>query len=209
MSLQVWCTFRSRFWKDQEVVVGVSIIPNCYRYFLFPILWKWRSLSHVQFFATPWTIQSMEFSRPEYWSGLTFPFSRGFFLPRDWIQVSCIAGRFSTSWATREAQEYWSGWPIPSPASLPNPGVELGSPALRAGFSPTELWGKPGPNPTGKHKTTEVTYMAKNPQQNFKEHNCKLHSQTMELRTTYLERPSGGWRKKQKFNMKWKFPVRF
>ena len=29
--------------------------------------------------------------------------------PRDPIQVSCIAGRFFTSWATREAQEYWSG----------------------------------------------------------------------------------------------------
>ena len=30
---------------------------------------KWKSLSHVWLFATPWTIQSMEFSRPEYWSG--------------------------------------------------------------------------------------------------------------------------------------------
>ena len=31
--------------------------------------WKWKSLSHVLLFATPWTVQSMEFSRPEYWSG--------------------------------------------------------------------------------------------------------------------------------------------
>ena len=30
---------------------------------------KWKSLSCVRFFETPWTIQSMEFSRPEYWSG--------------------------------------------------------------------------------------------------------------------------------------------
>ena len=30
-------------------------------------------LSHVQLFVTPWTIQSMEFSRPEYWSGYPFP----------------------------------------------------------------------------------------------------------------------------------------
>ena len=35
-------------------------------------------LSHVQLFATPWTIAhqaplSMEFSRQEYWSGLPFP----------------------------------------------------------------------------------------------------------------------------------------
>ena len=28
-----------------------------------------KSLSPVELFATPWTIQSMEFSRPEYWSG--------------------------------------------------------------------------------------------------------------------------------------------
>ena len=30
---------------------------------------KWKSLSCVQLFVTPWTIQSMEFSRPEYWKG--------------------------------------------------------------------------------------------------------------------------------------------
>ena len=46
-------------------------------------------LSHVQFFATPWTVAcqaplSMEFSR----------------------------------------QEYWSGWPFPSPGNLPNPGIK-------------------------------------------------------------------------------------
>ena len=39
---------------------------------------KVKSLSHVQLFATPWTVayqapRSMEFSRQEYWSGLPFP----------------------------------------------------------------------------------------------------------------------------------------
>ena len=29
-------------------------------------IWKWKSLSHVQLFVTPWTVQSPEFSRPEY-----------------------------------------------------------------------------------------------------------------------------------------------
>ena len=29
---------------------------------------KWKLLSHVWLLATPWTIQFMEFSRPEYWS---------------------------------------------------------------------------------------------------------------------------------------------
>ena len=30
---------------------------------------EWKLLSCVRFFATPGTIQSMEFSRPEFWSG--------------------------------------------------------------------------------------------------------------------------------------------
>ena len=30
---------------------------------------KWKLLSRVRLFATSWTKQSMDFSRPEYWSG--------------------------------------------------------------------------------------------------------------------------------------------
>ena len=81
---------------------------------------------------------------------VAFPFSRESSQPRDWTQVSCIAGGFSTRWATREAQEYWSGYPIPSPADLLDPGVEPGSPVLQMDSLPTELSGKPlvrrGPN---------------------------------------------------------------
>ena len=40
---------------------------------------------------------------------VAFPFSMGSSQPRDQTQVSHVAGRFFTSWATREAQEYWSG----------------------------------------------------------------------------------------------------
>ena len=29
---------------------------------------KWKSLGRFLLFGTPWTMQSMEFSRPEYWS---------------------------------------------------------------------------------------------------------------------------------------------
>ena len=35
---------------------------------------------------------------------VAFPFSRGSSQPRDRIQVSCIAGRFFTSWDTKDAQ---------------------------------------------------------------------------------------------------------
>ena len=31
--------------------------------------WKSKSVTHVSPFATPWTLHSMEASRPEYWSG--------------------------------------------------------------------------------------------------------------------------------------------
>ena len=34
--------------------------------------------------------------------------SRGSSQPRDWTQVSHIAGEFFTAWATREAQKDWS-----------------------------------------------------------------------------------------------------
>ena len=40
---------------------------------------------------------------------VAIPFSRGSSQPRDQTQVSRIAGGFFTSWATKEAQEYWSG----------------------------------------------------------------------------------------------------
>ena len=60
-------------------------------------------LSHVRLFATPWTIWSMEFSRPE----------------------------------------YWSGEPFPSPAHLPNPGIEPRSFALQVDSLLAESPGKP------------------------------------------------------------------
>ena len=37
---------------------------------------------------------------------IVIPFSRGSSWPRDWTQASCIAGRFFTIWATREARYY-------------------------------------------------------------------------------------------------------
>ena len=39
----------------------------------------------------------------EYWSGFTYPFSKGSSSPRNPIGVSCTAGGFFTNWAPREA----------------------------------------------------------------------------------------------------------
>ena len=113
---------------------------------------KWKLLSRVRLFVTPWTMAcqallSMAFSSPDY-EWVAVPFSRGSSQSRDWLQVchtagtfftrhilysrgsprileyvtypfssrsfwprnrtgiSCTAGRFFASWATREA--LWS-----------------------------------------------------------------------------------------------------
>ena len=63
---------------------------------------KWKLFSWVRLFETPLGSQiGLQFSRTLEW--VAFPFSRGFSQPRNRNQVSHIAGRFFTSWATREA----------------------------------------------------------------------------------------------------------
>ena len=54
-----------------------------------------------------------------------------------------------------EAQEYWSGKPIPPPADLPDPAIELGCPALQADSLPAEPSGKPTGHNLCKLKTHE------------------------------------------------------
>ena len=71
-------------------------------------------------------------------------FSKGSSWCRNQTQVSCIAGRFFTDWATSEAL-YWSGQMFPSPGELPNPRIEPRSPTLQADSLPFEPPGKPTP----------------------------------------------------------------
>ena len=54
-----------------------------------------------------YTVHGILYARILEW--VAFPFFRGSSQSRDRTQVSHIAGRLFTSWATREAQEYWSG----------------------------------------------------------------------------------------------------
>ena len=72
---------------------------------------------------------------------VAFPFSRGSSKPRNWTTV-CIAGGFFTSWATREAQEYWSwvAYPFSRGSSPPRNPTRVG---LQADSLPAELPGKP------------------------------------------------------------------
>ena len=63
---------------------------------------KWKSLSRVRLFVTLWiVVYGILQVRILEW--VAFPFSRESSQPGDQTQVSQIAGRFFTSWATREA----------------------------------------------------------------------------------------------------------
>ena len=64
--------------------------------------WKWKSLSQVPLFVTVRGIpQARTLER------VAVSFSRGYSQPRNWAQVSCIAGRLFTARATKEAQEFY------------------------------------------------------------------------------------------------------
>ena len=84
-------------------------------------------VSHVQLFATPWTIA--------HYALLTMEFSR---------------------------QEYWSGWPIPFPWVLPDPGIEPRSPVLQADSSPFATSRKTqAQGVTGKFRFIGLLYLQK------------------------------------------------
>ena len=87
-------------------------------------MWLWQENVHyftVIFFSEKWkllvmsnlyspmdsTVHRILQARILEW--VAFPLYRRSSQLRDQIQVSCIAVVFFTSWATREAQEYWSG----------------------------------------------------------------------------------------------------
>ena len=76
--------------------------------------WKWKSLSHVRLFER---VHGIFQARVLAW--VAFPFSRGSSQPRDQIQVSSIAGRFFTSWATREALGAGDACSIPWVGKIP------------------------------------------------------------------------------------------
>ena len=70
--------------------------------------WKWKLLNRVRLCnRMDCIVHGILQARTLEW--VAFPFSRGSSQSRDQTQVSRIAGGFFTSWATREAQEYWSG----------------------------------------------------------------------------------------------------
>ena len=105
------------------------------------------TLSHIQLFEVPWTVVhqtplSTGILQERILGWVAVPSSRRSSQTRDQTQVSRTAGRFFIVWATREAQEYWSGQPIRPPGEVPDPGIKTGSPALQMDSLPAELPGK-------------------------------------------------------------------
>ena len=74
-----------------------------------------KSLSHVWPFATLWTVAhqallSMGILQARILEWVAMPSSRGSSQPKDRAQVSCIAGRFFTVWATDKLlRRSWQG----------------------------------------------------------------------------------------------------
>ena len=109
------------------------------------IIIKWKVLSHVQLFVTPWTNTIHGILKARILEWIAFPFSRGSSWSRNQTGVSCIARKFFTCWATREAllinarklfslSYVWTAWlfyPLISPTDV----------HLRGSLQATCCWG--------------------------------------------------------------------
>ena len=110
---QVYLVYRVKFNKVAVIYLHIYIYIICMCVCVYIYIYIYIVAKSCPTLVTPWTGAwkaplSMEFSRPEYWSGLPFPSLAD--LPDPGLKlwslalqlVSCIAGRFFTNWATRE-----------------------------------------------------------------------------------------------------------
>ena len=129
VTLTIWDTLRFQ--------MNFSCQPN----FLSSLCLKIKSLSHAQLFATLWTIQSMEFSRPEYWNGSLFLLQG--IIPTQGSNPGLPHCRWILYQLSHQGSpRLLDRLPIPSPGGLPNPGIEPESPTLQVDSLPAELPGK-------------------------------------------------------------------
>ena len=108
--------------KTSETTWTKYLITSCLQIELWPcslLFWKYKFLLLSSFGvkasnkvkiaqSCPTLCDPMDYSpgilQARILEWVAFPFSRGSSQPRDQTQVSCIARRFFTSWATKEAQ---------------------------------------------------------------------------------------------------------
>ena len=101
--------FQRGFAKDKKSGCKSSCNMLSKTVYLFPTRERNRcsSLSRVWLFVTSWTVTHQTSVRGILQAGIlqwiAIPFCKGSSQPRDWTWVSCIAGKFFTPWAIREA----------------------------------------------------------------------------------------------------------
>ena len=117
---------------------------------MFMSTWNGNNLSEKSFHGfvshPPWMCASCTFPWPQEWQlGSIMPLLLLLF-------TRLVVSSFATPGALAcqsplsigfPRQEYWSGWPFPSPGDLPHPGIKPVSPALEGKFFTTVPRGKP------------------------------------------------------------------
>ena len=100
-------------------------------------MWKWELLSHVQLFATPWTIQSTEFSRNTGVGSLSL--LQGIFATQGPNAGLPHCRRILYQLSHKGSPRMLEWVPYPFSRDLPNPGKKLRSLALQVDSLPAEL----------------------------------------------------------------------
>ena len=119
-------------------IVKYSIISSLNSILSTVAKWKWNC-SVVADSLRPHGLHSPWNSLGQNTGVDSFPFSRGSSQPRDRTQVSLNAGGFFTRWATKEVQEYWSGWQNIVPETMSFYTTIFTKVYF---FSPQKIWGR-------------------------------------------------------------------
>ena len=88
---------------NDKICIHVNYLPTVNDYNI--RFYKW-SCSVLSDSLWPYRVYSPWNSLGQNIGVAAFPFSGGSSQPRDWTGVSCIAGRFFSTWATREAHDF-------------------------------------------------------------------------------------------------------
>ena len=101
----------SRKNTEEEIYFVQILLAEKWKEKSFSLVWHLQHLQH--------TVHGILQARILEW--VAFPFSKESSQPRDWNQVSCIAGRFFTSWATRKSPRIlqWVAYPFSSKSFQP------------------------------------------------------------------------------------------
>ena len=117
-------------------------------------------LSRVRLFVAPWTIPSIEVSRPKYWSGQFFPSPGNLPNPGTELRSPTLQADPLPAEPHRKPKNTGVSSLPPSPVDPPDPRIEPGSPALQVDSLPTQLSYQGNPkNFQYSYKRTGLKYL--------------------------------------------------